>query len=159
MKKVFFIIGLFLVFCISQAQDAPDPLKPNYCKIARVVKDASSHYFLDSLVERFSRYDTAMTVDDFRCLYYGGGEVSINNRWKHYQLLAGRFGRQNAKANDAWWQYQMLLTAVWSSGNGSKRKPLHVTSYDDALRMAADFGSPLWFKIKGKRKFNVAPQR
>lgn len=117
------------------AQENGATLKPNYRKIARVVKSPKSPYFLDSLQARFDRCDTTMTVDDLRCLYFGGGEVSLRDAWHRYQLLLGRFGRHGGKANDAWWQYQMLLTAVWSTGDGSKENPLYVKDYEDFLFM------------------------
>ena len=141
------------------AQDGGATMKPNYRKIARVVKSPASPYFLDSLEVRFSRCDTTLTVDDLRCLYFGGGEVSLSDAWQRYQLLFSRFGRHGGKANDAWWQYQMLLTAVWSTGDGSKRKPLHVRSRADAELAAMGYDMPLWFKIKGHRKFIVTSQK
>lgn len=142
------------------AQDNGTIMKPNCRKIARVVKSPKSPYYLDSLEARFSRCDTTMTVDDLRCLYFGGGDVSLCDVWRRYQLLIGRLGRHSGRANDAWWQYQMLLNAVWSTGNGSKGHPLYVTQMADAIQTATDFGAPLFFKIKGSRKkFTVAPQR
>lgn len=157
MKRLFVIIILSIVSCAVLAQDNGRTLKPNYRKITRVVKSTASPYFLDSLQSRFSRCDTTLTVDDLRCLYYGG-ETGILYR-AHTRLLAvsSRFGTASRQAGVAWWQYQMLTTAVWSTGDGSKRRPLHVTAYDDAKWVANDFGAPLWFKMKGKRKFSVAP--
>lgn len=141
------------------AQDNGRTLKPNYRKIARVVKSPSSPYYLDSLEERFSRCDTTLTVDDLRCLYYGGAASMLTASHKALDAAVLRFGMASRRAGIMWWHYQMLTTAVWSTGDGSKRKPLYVTGRDDALWVATDFGAPLWFKIKGKRKFNAAPQR
>ena len=157
MRKTILIIALMIVACGLSAQEGGATLKPDYRKVARVVKSPRSQYFLDSLQERFLRCDTALTVDDLRCLYFGGGEVSLSDAWRRYQLLLGRFGRHGGKANDAWWQYQMLLTAVWSTGDGTRRKPLHVRSHDDAVLAAKGYDTELWFKVKGRRKFAVAP--
>ena len=133
MKKLLVIISLLIVSCVAVAQDNGAVMKPNYRKIARVVKSHKSPYYLDSLEARFSRCDTTMTVDDLRCLYFGGGDVSLRDAWRRYQLLLGRFGRHGGRANDAWWQYQMLLTAVWSTGDGSEENPLYVKDYEDFL--------------------------
>ena len=141
------------------AQDAGRTMKPNYRKIARVVKSPSSPYFMDSLQDRFARQDTSLTVDDLRCLYYGGESDMLYRTHTRLQAVGARFGMSSRQAGVAWWHYQMLTTAVWSTGDGSKRKPLHVTGYDDAQCAATEFGAALWFKIKGKRKFSVAPQR
>lgn len=141
------------------AQEGGRTLKPNYRKIARVVRSAASPYYLDSLEVRFSECDTAMTVDHFRCLYYGGTEGMLTAAHSAHRGLSGRFGLHSRQAGAAWWHYQMLLSAVWSTGDGSKRRPLYVTSLSDAVTAATDFGAPLWFKIKGKcRKVNAAPQ-
>ncbi len=134
-------------------------MKPNYRKIARVVKSPSSPYFLDSLEARFMRCDTSLTVDDLRCIYFGSSDKKLSNSYRVYSLRAGRFGRQSRQANEAWLYYQMLTTAVWSTGDGSKRKPLHVVSREDAETVAKGYDTPLWFKIKGKRKFSVVPQQ
>ena len=159
MRKFLVVICLLVVSCAALAQDAGRTLKPNYRKIARVVKSPASPYFLDSLTLRFSECDTSLTVDDLRCLYYGGEACMLTAA--HTQLLAvgSRFGLSSRRAGEAWWRYQMLTTAVWSSGDGSRRKPLHVSGYDDAVQVATDFGAPLWFKIRGKRKFSVAPRQ
>lgn len=145
--------------CTITAQDNGLTLRPNYRKIARVVKAPDSPYYMDSLEARFCRCDTNMTVDHFRCLYYGDTLYGIVNAASNYENKCRRFGRMSRQANDAWWQYQMLLTAVWSTGNGTKRKPLHVTCLEDATYVAMGYDTPLWFNIKGKRKFSVAPQR
>lgn len=145
--------------CTIMAQDNGRTLKPNYRKIARVVKSPSSPYYLDSLEERFSRCDTTLTVDDLRCLYYGGAANMLTASHKALDAAVLRFGMASRRAGIMWWRYQMLTTAVWSTGDGSKRNPLYVTGRDDALWVATDFGAPLWFKIKGKRKFSAAPQR
>ncbi len=152
MKRIIAIISLLIVCCAAVAQENGATLKPNYRKIARVVKSPSSPFFLDSLQARFDRCDTSLTVDDLRCLYFGGGDVSLRAAWQRYHLLFSRFGHRG-KANDAWWQYQMLLTAVWSTGDGSKQSPLHVRSRDDAEQAATGYDTVLWFKIKGQRKF------
>ena len=140
------------------AQDNGRTLKPNYSKIARVVKSPGSPFFLDSLEARFCRCDTALTVDDLRCFYFGGG-ATLEEVYRKYGLLSTRFGRQSPQTNTAWTQYQMLVTAIWSTGDGSKRKPLHVVCPEDARCAALGYDSPLWFKIKGERKFSVAPPR
>ena len=157
MKKILFIIALIATLFPAMAQDNGRTLKPNYRKIARVVAQPSSPYFIDSLTARFGRCDATLNVDDLRCLYYGG-DVSLSSVWQRYQALSSRFGRQSKQAGRVWTQYQMLTTAVWSTGDGSKRKPLHIRSREDAQLAVMGYDTPLWFKIKGKRKFSVTPQ-
>lgn len=159
MKRRVAIIGLLIVCFVALGQENGVTLKPNYRKIARVVKSPSSPYFLDSLEARFFRCDTAMTVDDLRCLYYGDTLYSLVNAAAIYDRRCRRFGRDSRQANDAWWQYQMLVTAIWSTGDGSRRRPLHVACPEDARLASEGYDSALWFKMKGKRKFCVSPQR
>ena len=141
------------------AQENGATMKPNYRKIAHVVKSLNSPYYLDSLEARFLRCDTTMTVDHLRCLYYSG-HITLASAHQQLLLLSSRFGVTSRPAGDAWWRYQMLLTAVWSSGDGSRRKPLYVTQMDDAIQTATDFGAPLFFKIKRThKKVTVAPRQ
>lgn len=128
------------------AQDNGATLPPNYRRIKKEVKRADGPYCYDSLLVRFYRCDTSLTVDDLRCLYFGGEELWLYKSFHHYWQLKGRFGRHQGKVNDAWWQYQMLETAVWSTGNGSKRKPLHVRGADDASFIIAS--SPHGYMVK-----------
>lgn len=159
MRRLIVAIVILLAPCLAVAQDNGVTLKPNYRKIARVVKSPTSPYFLDSLEARFDRCDTSLTVDDLRCLYFSSSDKTLSNAYRVYKLRSSRFGRNAAQVNTVWTQYQMLTTAVWSTGDGSKSKPLHVVSREDAELAAMGYDTPLWFKIKGKRKFSVAPQR
>ena len=159
MKKILLLIALNSMLLMAYAQEAGATLKPNYRVIARVVAEPSGPYFLDSLADRFARQDTALTVDDLRCLYFGGEAGMLGRAYSRLQAVGSRFGMASRQAGLAWWHYQMLTTAVWSTGDGSRRRPLHVTSRDDARQVATDFGAPLWFKIKGKCRFSAAPQR
>ena len=140
------------------AQENGATLKPNYRKIARVVKSSASPYFLDSLQARFGRCDTSMTVDYMRCLYDGYG-ANLRDAYGVYSMKSSRFGMQSPQANVAWTQYQMLVTAIWSTGDGSKHKPLHVVCLEDAKFASMGYDTPLWFKIKGTRKFCVEPHQ
>lgn len=155
--KILIVLSL-MAMGAAGAQELPPTLKPDYCKIARYTSRPGM-FFLDSLEARFSRCDTTLTIDDLRCLYYGGGEATLCDAYRRHMLLASRFGRQSRAANEAWWQYQMLTSAVWSTGDGTRRRPLHVRSADEAALVAQDFGYSLWFKVKGRRKFSVAPQQ
>lgn len=160
MKHLISIITLVFMLLPTMAQEGGRTLKPNYRKIARVTQQAGGQFHLDTLTVHFSRADTTMTVDHFRCLYFGGSEGMLTAAHNTFRGLSSRFGMTSRQAGEAWWRYQMLLSAVWSTGDGSRRHPLHVTSMEDAAQTATDFGSALWFKVRGKcRKINVAPQR
>lgn len=113
------------------AQDAPQTLPPNYRLIKKLVKKRSSPYYYDSLLFRFNRCDTTFTIDDARCLYFGGTEVSIAQCYYRYNRLIAQLGRHEGEANDVWWQLQMLISAVWSTGDGSKESPLYVQNSED----------------------------
>lgn len=141
------------------AQDGGTAMKPDYRKIARLVKSPASPYFIDSLAARYHRCDTSLTVDDMRCIYYSRAVTNLCGAYGEYGIRATRFGRQSPQANVAWMQYQMLVTAIWSTGDGTRRKPLHVVCREDAYEAAAGYDTPLWFKIKGCRKFSVAPRQ
>lgn len=160
MKKIVVLMSLLLVvFCAFSQQDAGQTMKPNFRKIARVTRNASSPYYAGTLAMRFQSCDTSLSVDDMRCLYFGGNGLSLSDSFQQYLLLSGRWGRQSRQANDAWTRYQLLTTAVWSTGNGTKRKPLYVMSKEDAEQIALGYDDVLWFKMKGKKKFSVVPQR
>ena len=98
MRKLIVIIGLLIMSCTIMAQDNGRTLKPNYRKIARVVKSPSSPYYLDSLEERFSRCDTTLTVDDLRCLYYGGTANMLTASHKALDAAVLRFGMASRRA-------------------------------------------------------------
>ena len=159
LRRIIAIICLLTVSCTIVAQDNGRILKPNYCKIARVVKSPFSPYYIDSLAARFDRCDTSLTVDDMRCIYYSRAVSTLRDAYGVYGMKLSRFGRQSSQANAAWTRYQMLVTAIWSTGDGTKRKPLHVICVEDATYAAMGYDTPLWFKVKGMRKFSVAPRQ
>lgn len=141
MKRIVILIVLAMTVLPLMAQNGGTAKAPNYRRINKEINKVGGPYFLDSLQARFDRCDTTLTIDHIRCLYFGVEKpldmIMINHR---YDLLVGRFGRHQGKANDTWWQLQMLLSAVWSTGDGSRRHPLHVHGLNDAaFIMASDF--------------------
>lgn len=130
------------------AQENPAPMPPNYERIRKEMKRWFGEYNYKKLVKRFERCDTTMTVDHYRCLYYGAalrGDTA-------YTLSAC----SRRAGNAGWLQLMGLLQAVWSSGNGSDTLPFHVATYADARFMRDDtgdsnvrcmlMGRPLWRK-------------
>lgn len=108
------------------AQENPAPMPPNYERIRKETKRWFGEYNYKKLVKRFERCDTTMTVDHFRCLYYGAAQrgdtvYTISNQ-------------------KSWWHRVNLIQAVWSSGNGSDTLPFHVATYADARFMRDDTG-------------------
>ena len=150
------LIVLTLTLLPTTAQESGRTLKPNYRKIARLTAQPDGSWYLDSLTARFDRCDTSLTVDHLRCLYYSGA-VSLVTAQQGYRATWLRFGSMARSTGAAWWRYQMLLVAAWSSGDGSRRHPLHVVGSDDGALLADDFGMPLWVKPKGRSKILVAP--
>jgi len=150
-KHIMVVILCAAIGMPMAAQELPPTLPPNYRLIKKVTRNQSSPYFYDSLLARFSRCDTTLTIDDVRCLYYGGDEAGISDCYRRYRLLLGRLGRHQGRANDVWWQYQMLQSAVWSTGDGSEEHPLHVRDLDDIMLLRSldnpdDTTSPQTFR-------------
>ena len=65
------LLALLLVPLALQAQDNPAPLPPNYELIKKETGRWFGEYRYSRLVTRFWNCDTNLTVDHFRCLYYG----------------------------------------------------------------------------------------
>lgn len=144
----------------AQEVDNPPTLPPNYKLVRRLVKKASSPYFYDSLLARFNRCDTSFTIDDARCLYYGGTEVNIFKCYRNYWMLLEKTGRHEGAANAAWWQYQMLVSAVWSTGDGSEERPLHVQCSEDFIhfQMEDNLGETIALsERRGRRVYHAYP--
>ena len=139
MKRIVLSILLAMMLLPLVAQENGRTLPPNYCRIKKEIAKKNGPYCLDSLQARFDRCDTTLTVDDLRCLYYNPEGPQLLTTYQRYLRLQSRFGRHTGPVNDAWTRYQMLLTAIWSTGDGSRRRPLHVRSLDDsALIIASD---------------------
>lgn len=125
------------------AQENPAPLPPNYELIKKETGRWFGEYRYKCLVKRFERCDTTMTVDHFRCLYYGAALRGDST----YTLTAC----SRREGMEGWIQLMGLLQAVWSSGNGSDTLPFHVASYADARVMRDDTGdSAVCCSLMGK---------
>ena len=135
MNKIPLIVLLVLVLLPGvQAQENPAPVPPNYERIQKETRRWFGEYRYKSLVKRFERCDTSLTVDHYRCLYYGAAQRGDSI----YTLSAV----SRRTGNTGWLQLMGLLQAVWSSGNGSDTLPFHVASYADARYMRDDTGDP-----------------
>ena len=134
MKRYVFGVLLVLVATALQAQENPAPVPPNYERIDKETHRWFGEYRYRSLVRRFERGDTSLTVDHYRCLYYGAGQRGDTT----YTLSAC----SRRTGNTGWLQLMGLVQAVWSSGNGSDTLPFHVASYADARFMRDDTGDP-----------------
>lgn len=134
MKRYGILVLLVLVATALQAQENPAPVPPNYERIDKETRRWFGEYRYRSLVRRFERGDTSLTVDHYRCLYYGAGQRGDTT----YTLSAC----SRRAGNAGWLQLMGLVQAVWSSGNGSDTLPFHVTSYADARFMRDDTGDP-----------------
>ncbi|KOS05877.1 hypothetical protein AM493_07370 [Flavobacterium akiainvivens] len=67
MKKLFTLLAL-LVITVAGAQETS---KPDYTAIQKNIKDKTSPYYYNTLMERFTKADTTMTLTERRHLYYG----------------------------------------------------------------------------------------
>lgn len=130
MKRLLLLTLLALMALPAVAQENPAPLPPNYELIKKETGRWFGEYRYKSLVKRFERCDTTMTVDHYRCLYYGAALRGDSI----YTLSAV----SRRTGNTGWLQLMGLVQAVWSSGNGSDTLPFHVASYADARVMRDD---------------------
>lgn len=140
------LILIIIAPTVLLAQENGRTLPPNYRLIKKLTTKPDSPYFIDTLKARFNRCDTSLSVDDMRCIYYSYAITTLRDSYNF-----------SSQSMSAWNKYQMILTAIWSTGNGSKNKPLHVVCREDAYVVAQGYDTPLWFKIKGVRKFKVNP--
>ncbi|MDY6372350.1 MAG: hypothetical protein SPL12_08690 [Bacteroidales bacterium] len=134
MKRYSILLLLTLFAAALQAQENPAPVPPNYERIDKETRRWFGEYRYRSLVRRFERGDTSLTVDHYRCLYYGAGQRGDTT----YTLSAV----SRRAGNAGWLQFMGLHQAVWSSGNGSDTLPFHVASYADARFMRDDTRDP-----------------
>ena len=139
-KKTLLIISFLISSCIALAQENPAPLPPNYERIKTETRRWFGEYRYSRLEKLFARCDTAMTVDHFRCLYYGAALRSDTNYTllhlgRQYRRLSDSLGQWHPTTQQAWWRLQMLTSAVWSSGNGSEEAPFYVACPDDERYM------------------------
>lgn len=70
MKKIFILVFISLLFSNIQAQEKTFQ-SPNYDVIKKEIQDKSSTYYYPSLMQRFENYDSTLTLEDYRHLYYG----------------------------------------------------------------------------------------
>ncbi len=79
MKIVLYLIVLFLVPCVTFAQNGEGKdievrelwLAPNYENIKRDIADSTSMVYYPRLLERLAKADTTLDIEDMRCIYYG----------------------------------------------------------------------------------------
>ncbi len=143
MKRLLLLTLLALMTLPAVAQENPAPLPPNYELIKKETGRWFGEYRYKSLVKRFERCDTSLTVDHYRCLYYGAALRGDST----YTLTAC----SRREGMEGWIQLTGLLQAVWSSGNGSDTLPFHVASYADARVMRDDTGdSAVCCSLMGK---------
>jgi len=66
-------ILILLIFCIATAgfSQIAEFKKPDYTMMRKQIFDSNSPYFYPNLFDRYQNGDTALTVEDFRYLYYG----------------------------------------------------------------------------------------
>ena len=142
MKKTLLTLAIILLcsvlhppFSALRAQ-----MPPNYELIKKENNRWFGEYRYNRLVKRFHRCDTTMTVDHFRCLYYGAalrGDTSYTllQQGRQYRRLSDSLGQWHPTTQQAWWRLQMLLSAVWSSGNGSAEYPFYLSFAEDERYM------------------------
>lgn len=81
MKKYLLLIFLFLMPCVTMAQENGGeditvgedllPEAPDYASIQRETADPQSRYYYPKLLKRFAEADTTLTLEELRAFYYG----------------------------------------------------------------------------------------
>ena len=79
MKIIIAINALFL-FSISYSQDATYN-KVDFEKVKQVISDSTNSMYYPKLMERYKQNDTTLSLDEYRCLYYG---YIFQNRYNPY---------------------------------------------------------------------------
>jgi len=67
--KTTLAVAVFTCLILSAGAQTFQP--PDYSRIETETKDPNSQYYYPTLRERYDRYDTTLTLKDFRHLYYG----------------------------------------------------------------------------------------
>lgn len=185
MKKLFLTTLLFLVpcFCFAQNDEGEDVnvddrgisfKAPDYQLIKEAISDSNGEYYYPRLLERLSKDDTTLDINDVRCIYYGytfqpgfnpyervdeegeiakllftGNEPSKEDFIKvveladsfltqkptelpmYYYRLIGcsyGYGENDPRTDVARFLFSALMDAIYSSGNGSREAPFHLSS-------------------------------
>ena len=80
MKNIFVVI--FLTFLTPHASGQNNEYKaPDYKGIKRMINSDESEFYYPRLMERYINFDTTLTLQDFRLLYYG---FLFNDRYSPY---------------------------------------------------------------------------
>lgn len=152
-----FAAMLLVPFSLS-AQENPAPVVPNYERIDKETHRWFGEYRYKRLVRMFWNCDTTMTVDHFRCLYYGAAlrgdtTYTLTSCQRRYDIISN-IEDWTPSLLQTWWQLQGMIAAVWSSGDGTEEHPFHVATLADARFMRDDtgdsnvhcllMGKPLW---------------
>ncbi len=72
LKKIFLnvLAVVFTLTCFTQTE-LTGSNKPNFNEIEKTIKDKDSPFFYTKLMDRYTNNDTALTIEDYRYLYYG----------------------------------------------------------------------------------------
>ncbi|MEP2668639.1 MAG: DUF4919 domain-containing protein [Cyclobacteriaceae bacterium] len=70
MKRILTFMILWITYCNVYSQESPFH-KPNYDLIRRETQDSTSGFFYPKLLSRLVAFDTTLTNEDYRHLYYG----------------------------------------------------------------------------------------
>jgi hypothetical protein len=70
MKKLFLLFGFMFSFTCAHPQELTSRA-PAWDSIRIVTADSGSPFFYPRLLERYNNRDTSLTLQDFRCLYFG----------------------------------------------------------------------------------------
>ncbi|NLY24429.1 MAG: DUF4919 domain-containing protein [Bacteroidales bacterium] len=70
LRSLLMLLSLMLTFSMVNAQEVKFE-RPDYASIKAEITDSTSAYFYPGLISRFESYDSTLTLQDYRHLYYG----------------------------------------------------------------------------------------
>jgi hypothetical protein len=80
MRQILIFTFLSIIFCNANSQQLSYH-KPDYDLIKKVIQDSSSVYYYPKLMSRLIAFDTTLTIEDYRNLYFG---YIFQNEYKPY---------------------------------------------------------------------------
>jgi hypothetical protein len=101
MKRIIGIIALCL-FSISYSQEETYN-KIDYERLREVISDSTNPLYYPKLMERYTQNDTTLSLDEYRCLYYG---YTFQNRYNPYwyskqsERLNSVYAKESIRSND-----------------------------------------------------------
>jgi hypothetical protein len=80
--KTLLTLSLLIIAISGFAQEKPVPIPINYDSVEAAITNTEKDTYYPRLLQRFNQFDTSLTVNDYRLLYYG---FAFNAGYAPYQ--------------------------------------------------------------------------